>query len=98
MIQSTSYYTNLLTQYKEQACSKYGIKRIGIFGSVARGEQHEGSDVDVCVELNVPDVFSMVHIREELETLFGTPVDIVRLRDRMNPVLKKNIERDGIYA
>ncbi len=98
MIQSTSYYTNLLTQYKEQASSKYGIKRIGIFGSVARGEQHEGSDVDVCVELNVPDVFSMVHIREELESLFGTPVDIVRLRDRMNPVLKKNIERDGIYA
>lgn len=98
MIQSTSYYTNLLTQYKEQASSKYGIKRIGIFGSVARGKQHEGSDVDVCVELNVPDVFSMVHIREELETLFGTPVDIVRLRDRMNPVLKKNIERDGIYA
>lgn len=98
MIQSTSYYTNLLTQYKEQASSKYGIKRIGIFGSVARGEQHEGSDVDVCVELNVPDIFSMVHIREELESLFGTPVDIVRLRDRMNPVLKKNIERDGIYA
>lgn len=98
MIRHTSFYTNLLTQYKERTSSKYGIKRIGIFGSVARGEQHEGSDVDVCVELKEPDVFVMVHIKEELEELFGVSVDLVRIRERMNPVLKKNIARDSIYA
>lgn len=98
MTQSTSFYTKLLTQYKEQKCQQYGIKHIGIFGSVARGEQHDGSDVDVVVELEEPDVFILVHIKEELERLFGTSVDIVRLRKRMNPVLKKNITKDCIYA
>ena len=98
MIQSTVYYTNLLAQYKQASSSKYGIKRIGIFGSVARGEQHEGSDVDICVELAEPDVFALVHIKEELEELFGTSVDIVRMRDRMNPILRKNIDKEGIYA
>jgi predicted nucleotidyltransferase len=40
----------------------------------------------------------MVHIKEELQELFGKPVDIVRLRNNMNPMLLKQIKRDGIYA
>ena len=38
----------LLSQYKLTAMSKYGLTRIGIFGSVARDEQTADSDVDVC--------------------------------------------------
>ena len=72
--------------------------KIGIFGSVARNEQTEDSDVDVCVEMKKPDLFTMVHIKEELQELFGKPVDIVRLRKNMNPMLLKQIKRDGIYA
>ena len=64
---------------------------------VARNEQTEDSDVDVCVEMKKPDLFTMVHIKEELQELFGKPVDIVRLRKNMNPMLLKQIERDGIY-
>ena len=45
-----------------------------------------------------PDLFMMVHIKEELQELFGKPVDIVRLRNNMNPMLLKQIQRDGIYA
>ena len=72
--------------------------KIGIFGSVARNEQTEDSDVDVCVEMQKPDMFSLVHIKEDLQHLFGRPVDIVRLRDNMNPMLSKQIQRDGIYV
>ena len=61
-------------------------------------EQTEDSDVDVCVEMKKPDLFTMVHIKEELQELFGKPVDIVRLRNNMNPMLLKQIKRDGIYA
>ena len=43
---------------------KYGISRMGIFGSVARGEQHDGSDVDICVEIDRPSIFTLVHIKE----------------------------------
>ena len=56
------------------------------------------SDVDVCVEMQKPDMFSLVHIKEDLQHLFGRPVDIVRLRDNMNPMLSKQIQRDGIYV
>lgn len=91
-------YILILRQYLNTKAETYGISKIGIFGSVARNEQTEGSDVDVCVEMKKPDLFMMVHIKEELQELFGKPVDIVRLRDNMNPMLLKQIQRDGIYA
>lgn len=91
-------YILLLRQYLSAKADVYGISRIGIFGSVARNEQSEDSDVDVCIEMTKPDLFVMVHIKEELEELFGRPVDIVRLRNNMNAMLLKQIQRDGIYA
>lgn len=91
-------YILILRQYLSAKAETYGISKIGIFGSVARNEQTEDSDVDVCVEMKKPDLFFMVHIKEELQELFGKPVDIVRLRSNMNPMLLKQIQRDGIYA
>ena len=81
IMKTTKEYLQLLQAYKLQSAIRYGISRIGIFGSVARGEQQEGSDVDVYVELSSPDLFSLVHIKDELQQLFGCPVDVVRLRD-----------------
>ena len=43
---STIEYLSLLRKYMRENAVKYGISRMGIFGSVARGEQHDGSDVD----------------------------------------------------
>ena len=48
-MKTTQEYVQLLKEYKQ----KRGISRIGIFGSVARGEHTEDSDVDVCVDLEV---------------------------------------------
>lgn len=94
---TTNDYISLLRKYLSTKADAYGITKIGIFGSVARNEQTEDSDVDVCVEMKKPDLFTMVHIKEELQELFGKPVDIVRLRKNMNSMLLKQIERDGIY-
>ena len=91
-------YITILRKYLSANADIYGITKIGIFGSVARNEQTEDSDVDVCIELKTPDLFSMVHIKEDLQDLFGKPVDIVRLRNNMNPILLSRIQRDGIYA
>lgn len=91
-------YILILRQYLSTKAEPYGISKIGIFGSVARNEQTEDSDVDICVEMKKPYLFMMVHIKEELQELFGKPVDIVRLRNNMNPMLLKQIQRDGIYA
>ena len=49
-MKTTSEYIALLRKYMAENAHKYGIVRMGIFGSVARGEQTENSDVDVCVE------------------------------------------------
>ena len=91
-------YMAILRKYQTSKSEFYGIIRIGIFGSVARNEQTEDSDVDVCVEMKKPDLFAVVHIKEDLQELFGKSVDIVRLRKNMNPMLLSRIQRDGIYA
>ena len=67
---TTVEYLSLLREYMRKNAAKYGISRMGIFGSVARGEQREGSDVDICVEIERPSIFTLVHIKEELEKLF----------------------------
>ena len=66
-MKTTNEYLTKIRQFKQQCAEKYGIISIGIFGSVARGEQHEGSDLDVFVELKEPDPFVMFDIKEELE-------------------------------
>lgn len=77
---------------------KYGITRIGIFGSVATGQAVDGSDIDIVYETKTPNLFKTVHLRQELEKELCAPVDIVRYRRELNPLLKKRIESEGIYV
>ena len=97
-MKTTSEYLQLLKAYKQAKAVQYGISRIGIFGSIARGEHSENSDVDICVDLKTPSLFYMVHIKEELQQLFGNPVDIIRIRPEMDALLKRDIMKEGIYA
>lgn len=87
----------ILSRKKDELARNYGVTRIGIFGSVARGEANETSDVDVVVEMKKPDLFYMVHIKEELEEALKCPVDIHN-RKKMNSFLKNLINRDAIYV
>ena len=95
---NSDYILNLLAQYKKDNYDKYGIENIGIFGSVARDEATESSDIDICIKTKIPDMFMLVHIKEELQNLFSKNVDIVRLREKMNPYLKKRIDKEAIYV
>lgn len=92
------YYITQLKQFKQECAQRFGIRSIGIFGSVARGEQRPNSDLDVFVDLSDPDYFLLCDIKESLESRCGCHVDLVRMRDNMQPVLRQNIMRDGIYA
>ena len=74
------------------------MTKIGIFGSVARDEQKEGSDVDVCYEGEAPSFITLDMIQTELEQLLGSKVDLVRIRENMNSLLRQRILRDGIYV
>lgn len=95
-MKSISEYLQLLAAYMQTHASVYHIKRMGIFGSVARGEQTEKSDIDICFEGE--DLFTLAHIKYELEALLGRPVDLVRIRERMDGVLKQTIQKEALYV
>jgi predicted nucleotidyltransferase len=88
----------ILSQFKEENQKKYGIRSIGIFGSAARDSFKERSDIDVVVELENPDLFNLIGIKQELEERFQCTVDVVRYRDKMNGFLKHKIDQEAVYA
>jgi predicted nucleotidyltransferase len=97
-MKTTKEYLDILSQYKKEHAMQYGISRMGVFGSVARGEQREESDVDVVMEGEAQTLFTVAGIKRELEELLEIPVDIVRLHDRMNPRFRQRIINEAIYV
>jgi len=89
---------NILRKFKRDCAEKYGILEIGVFGSLARDEAGEDSDVDICVKTKTPNPFTLVHLKEDIEGLIGRRVDLVRVRDKMNPFLKARLEKEGLYV
>ena len=88
-------YIALITSHAEELQNTFGITSLRLFGSVARNQHHEGSDVDIYVEMP-PKFFLIVRLKSYLEALLGCPVDIIRKHQHLNPFLLKEIERDGI--
>jgi predicted nucleotidyltransferase len=97
-MKSTQNILTLLTGFMPHAESRYGISRLGVFGSVARGEQTEDSDVDIYYEGKALSLLTIDALQRELEALLGCNVDTVRMRDNMNPVLRDRIRKEGIYV
>ena len=87
-----------LRRYKSLLENKYGVSKLGVFGSVARGDIKETSDVDVVIEIRNADPFVLLDIKEELTKLLGCKVDLIRLRENMNRFLKKRIKKEAIYV
>ncbi len=96
-MKSTPEILQLLKNFKMSAIQKYGIKSLGIFGSFARNQQDENSDLDVFVTLQENDFFTLERIREELEDMLPCHVDVICYRDSLRHSLKQNILRDAIY-
>lgn len=97
-MKTTQEIISILKNFKTKQAAKYGILKMGVFGSVARGEQREDSDVDVYIEGELKGLLALAGIKNELEELLGCQVDIVRLRDRMDNFLKKRIQKEGVYV
>lgn len=88
----------LLREHQLEWQQRYQLKRIGLFGSIACDQATATSDVDVWVELDPLTPYATVHLKQELEQLLQRPVDLVRLRERMNPALRQAILGEGIKA
>ena len=88
----------LLKAFKEQHADRYHLRALGYFGSYARNEATEDSDVDIVFETDSPNLFRASAMRLDLEELLGRPVGVVRLRGLTNPRLKARVEREAVYV
>lgn len=75
---------------------EYGINRIGIFGSLVK--KNNFNDIDIVVDLETPDLFKLIGIKQELQEELGINVDVIRYREKMNPYLKKHIDNEAVYV
>ncbi len=89
---------NILANYKATNKEKYGLLSLGVFGSYAREEETILSDVDIVLQTKTPNLFNIVHIKKDLEKQLQLPVDIVRLRKKMNPQLRRRIDKEAFYV
>ena len=88
----------ILKGYKKEYAAQYGFTEIGVFGSVAREEFREDSDVDVVIRISKADLFMLVGIKQDLEERLHRSVDIVTYRENMNQFLKKKIDGEAVYV
>lgn len=63
-----------------RVCDKYQVDYLGVFGSAARGENQDGSDIDLLAKFNPSHnggLFEMARMRDELESVFGKKIDLL---------------------
>jgi predicted nucleotidyltransferase len=75
----------------------YHVRSIGIFGSCRRGEEHEGSDVDILVEFGeIPGIFTFLRLERYLSELLGRKVDLVE-KSTLKPRIGRRVQKEVIY-
>lgn len=87
-----------LADFKQEHGDQFGITRLGVFGSLARKENTEDSDIDIVVEVTKPTLSLMYQLRQALTNLLGRSVDLVRMRDSLRPVFKSTIQQEAIFV
>ena len=85
---------DLLRSHAGDIKARFAVKRIGLFGSYARGEQKASSDIDILVEFEKPTFRNFMGLSFYLEDLFGREVDLVTvkgLHSRIRPYVEKDV-------
>jgi len=88
---------NFLRAHKQEMHERFGVVRIGLFGSYARGEAREDSDIDVAIEMedySADGYFGTLHF---LEDAFQKRIDL-GIESNFKPVLKPYILKEIIYV
>jgi predicted nucleotidyltransferase len=101
MMVTRAQLLKLLREQYPYLATEYGIKRIGIFGSYAKGEPEETSDVDIVVEFERPIGFKFIELVEYLERLLGRRVDVLTpagLQGIRVPRVAQDIMESIVYA
>ena len=86
-----------LRDLKPELERRFGVRRIGVFGSVARGEEGAGSDVDILVELAEPIGWELLDLQERLEEVLGRRVDLVTV-GALREEKSASVMREVVFA
>jgi len=85
---------NILKDQKKELEKKYPISELALFGSYARGDNHDKSDIDILVDFNGRIGIEFITLAQELEDIFHTKVDLVSrrgIKPRYLPFVEKNL-------
>lgn len=89
---------NIIRETKPELTSRYGVERLGLFGSYVRGQQRKRSDIDILVSFNRDiDLFDFVDLREYLENHLQHKVDLV-MESALKPAIGKRILAEVEYV
>lgn len=95
MVTNRKSLIEILAERREEMTARFGVRRLAVFGSAARDELTESSDVDVLVEFKGPATFAAyMDLKFYLEDLLGRPVDLVTekgLRRELRPYVEKEL-------
>ncbi len=86
----------ILESRKDDLKEKYNIREIGIFGSYVKGDQSDGSDLDVLVDFEeVPGLLQFIEIENYLSDILDVKVDLV-MKDSLKPVIGRYILNETV--
>ena len=88
----------LLTQHKPELARQFGVTTLALFGSTARGDTGDASDIDILVSFDGPATSARYFGTQfYLEDLFGCAIDLVTEK-ALRPELRPHIERDSVHV
>ncbi len=88
----------ILSDHKAELREKHGVKSLAIFGSTARNEARDDSDVDILVEFDRPiGFFGLAQVRFYLEDALGQQVDLAT-PGALRSQIRERVYRDLVYA
>ncbi|AAB98106.1 TPA: nucleotidyltransferase family protein [Methanocaldococcus jannaschii] len=97
-MKTLSEIKEILRKHKKELKEKYKVKSIAIFGSYARNEQTETSDIDILIDYYEPiSLLKLIELENYLSDLLEIKVDLITKNSIHNPYVKKSIEEDLIY-
>jgi predicted nucleotidyltransferase len=74
---STEKVVELLQEKQAYLAAEFGVSKIGLFGSYAKGQSNDASDIDLFVEFERPIGFRFIELVDYLENLLGQKVDVL---------------------
>ena len=89
----------ILRNHKKTLRQKYGVIKIGVFGSYARNQQRADSDIDIAIEIikEKKNLHNFLSIKRELERILGKKVDL-GIESTLKPIIKEYVSKDIIYV